>query len=84
MLSVLLRYADLTLRIFSEHFGIVVELHAYISMYVCVCVYMLCGYFHAQLCLSFSLYCRLSQRIHMRGLEAQRQVEALSGDWAHY
>jgi len=44
MLSVLLRHTDLTLRMFSEHLGIVVELHAYISMYVCVCVYILCRY----------------------------------------
>jgi len=37
MFSVL-RHADLTLGIFSEHLGIVVELHVYISMYVCVCM----------------------------------------------
>lgn len=56
-----------------------------VHKYVCMCVYVyICcvgTFIHNCVCHS---HCRLSQRIHMRGLEAQRQVEALSGDWAHY
>jgi hypothetical protein len=45
---------------------------------VCVCLYV---YRHICVCHSD---CRWNQRIRMRGLVAQQQVEELSGDWARY